>query len=387
MAKKRKDTSDEEELDFKFPKFDEEKFLKRERRNIKTMFISFLFGLLISIISFGFWSLLSESDLRWGLVIIFAIFNASWLRYIFIKLNMDLTDFGRKGWFGSYAIYLFTWLLILIMLCNPPFYDNENPKIDSVVLPDMQEFGGTVKIIAKITDNVGVEKDDISFSLNYQDGSNALTGNFEYTNNVFIYTYTNPLNLLGEFSYNLSATDVNGHTATTEGTFTYNNNTIRLPEPIGADKEPGPLVAYTTTIKFDVDANVGRVYYTVDDGKPINATKNGDYYETNPEYKGWLRNKNVTVRVYAEVIHYFPETYDSQQPLPYVQQHNNTIVDSQTYYFRVSGTPEIGMKESPAADLPTPTFIQVPGFELIVFIVSLAITALIFKYRRKHRRN
>ena len=41
MAKKRREKTDEEEIDFKIPKFDEEKFLKRERRNIRTLFISF----------------------------------------------------------------------------------------------------------------------------------------------------------------------------------------------------------------------------------------------------------------------------------------------------------------------------------------------------------
>ncbi len=64
MAKKRKEKTDEEELDFKLPKFDEEKFLKKERRNIKTLVISFLLGLIIAIISFSFWTLLSGKGMR-----------------------------------------------------------------------------------------------------------------------------------------------------------------------------------------------------------------------------------------------------------------------------------------------------------------------------------
>ena len=47
MAKKRKEKTDEEEIDFKLPKFDEEKFLKKERRNIKTLFLS---SLLVSLL-------------------------------------------------------------------------------------------------------------------------------------------------------------------------------------------------------------------------------------------------------------------------------------------------------------------------------------------------
>ena len=98
MAKKKREKTEEGELDFKLPKFDEEKFLKRERRNIKATFLSFLFGILISIISFGFWSLLSGHDFRWELVLLFCAFNSSWLKYLFTRLNLDLTDFGRKGW-------------------------------------------------------------------------------------------------------------------------------------------------------------------------------------------------------------------------------------------------------------------------------------------------
>ena len=121
MAKRRREKAEEEELDFKFPKFDENNFIKKERRNIKTTFLSFLFGFIIAIISFGFWSLLGGNPFRWELVLLLCVFNASWLKYIFIRLNIDLADFGRKGWFISYAIYFFTWLLILMVLINPPF--------------------------------------------------------------------------------------------------------------------------------------------------------------------------------------------------------------------------------------------------------------------------
>ena len=41
MAKRRKEKDEEEDKPFKLPKFDEEAFLKRERRNVKSTFISF----------------------------------------------------------------------------------------------------------------------------------------------------------------------------------------------------------------------------------------------------------------------------------------------------------------------------------------------------------
>lgn len=380
MAKKRKEKTDEEEIDFKLSKFDEKKFLKREKRNIKTLFLSFFFGLLIAFISFGFWSLLSGSAFRWELILLLGVFNISWLKYLFLRLNIDLTDFGRKGWFGSFATYFFTWLIVLIILVNPPFYDDEDPRVELVVLPEMQELGGTVKIVAKIIDNAGIEKQDIDFSLTYPDGTTdeINSSKFEFEDHILTYTYENIDNLTGEFSFKIIATDANEHSTEKEDTFTYSNDTIKLPEPLGADVSPGPEVTYTSTLKFDVGADVSRIYYTIDDGKEINATHEGDYYQSSPKQVGWMRDRNVTVKVYADIIYYFKNSE---------QQFNNTIVDTTTYYFNVSDVPEIGVEESPKIKLPRPHFEQVPGFETLVFIISLIVVVLIFKYRRKDRRN
>lgn len=382
MAKRRKEKVEGEEFDFKLPKFDEEKFLKRERRNIKTSFLSFLFGLIIAAISFGFWSLLSGNDFRWELVLLFGVFSAAWLKYLFIRLNIDLTDFGRKGWFSTYAIYFFTWLLVLIILVNPPFYDEESPRVEVVTLPGMQELGGTVNIIAKITDNAGIEQQNIAFSLNGED-----IDDFTYENNIFMYTFTNPDNFTGDFDFIITATDVNGYESSINSSFTYSNDTIKLPTPPGTDTPPGPKITYADTIKFDVGTDVSRVYYTVDGGKEINATLNGDFYETTPEYEGWPKDKAVTVTVYADIIFYFVEPLALQAEIPESIQYNNTIVDTQTYYFNVSGDPTIGSEESPVVGMPLPQFFQVPGFELVVFLISLIAVVLIFKYRKNNRRN
>ncbi len=378
MAKKRKEKT-EEELDFKLPKFDEEKFLKREHRNIKTLFISFLFGSVIALISFSFWSLLSGSTFRWELILLLGVFNMPWLKYLFLKLDIDLTDFGRNGWFGSYAIYIFTWLIVLIILVNPPFYDEEKPRVDIVVLPGMQEPGGTVSIVAHIIDNVGVKKQDISFTLLDPDGK-QIAADFTFDDNIFRYTHESPDNLTGDntYTFKITAKDVSGHITEEEGSFRYSNDAIKLAEPIGATIAPGPAVTYSTDIKFDVGSDVIRFYYTVDDGDEINITKGDDFYVTSPKYEGWVKNKNVTVKSYAEVIYYFTN---------YPLQFNNTIVDYESYYFKVSDAIEIGGEKPPEISLPGPRYVgATPGFEVIVFILSLIVVALIFKYRKKDKK-
>ncbi len=391
MAKKRKEKTEEEEFDFKNPKFDEEKFLKKERRNIKTMFIAFLFAIVITIISFGFWVLLNGNEQRWVLVLLFGIINAAWIKYLYLRLNIDLTDFGKKGWFGSYAVYFFAWLLVLIIIVNPPFYDGEKPNVEMVTLPDMQELGGTVNIVARIIDNVGVEKQDIDFTLTYPDGNSTTIDDFSFNKHIFSYTYENPDNTPGKYSYELTAEDKNGLKRVKQDNFTYTDDAIKLTEPLGAtDQNKPPEVTYSTTIKFDVKADVSRVYYTINDGKEINATKNGDYYESSPKIEGWPRNTNVTVKVYADIIHYFEQPINLESygnSIIKIKDYNNTIIDSSTYYFNVSDAVEIGGEDSPPAKLPKPRLIAVPGFELLVFIISLMIVIFIFKYRKKDRRN
>ncbi|UCH72174.1 MAG: hypothetical protein JSW62_01100 [Thermoplasmatales archaeon] len=377
MAKKRKGKEEDEELDFNIPKFDEEKFLKKERQNIKTVFISSLFGIFMAIVCFGFWILLKESgDLRWTLILLVAVVNSVFLRYFFIRFNFDLTTFGKKGWFSSYAVYFFSWLLILMVLVNPPFYDAESPHVEVLILPDMQEIGGTIKIVARISDNAGVQ--NIDFILTYPDDTMHSITDFAFEDDIFMYTYEGPENLTGEgtYSFKINVTDINGHTTEEEGFFIYANDAIKLAEPIGADIAPGPSVTYSTTIKFDVGTDVSRFYYVIDNINSINVTKVGDFYETYPKFNGWVKNKNVTLKACADVIYYFENRN---------QQFNNTILDSDIYYFNVSGAIEIGAEEPPEIDLPKYQPIQVPGFEMIIFIISFIAVILVFKYRKRDR--
>jgi|GEM_PF-364764 len=413
MAKKRKEKKDEEELDFKLPKFDEEKFLKKERRNIKTLFLSFLLGFIIALISLGFWALLSESGLRWELVLLFGVFNASWLKYLFMRLNIDLTDFGRKGWFGSYAIYFFTWLIVLIILVNPPFYDDESPYVDVVVLPDVQELGGTVRIAAQIIDNVGVEKQDISFTLTDPDGS-PISADFTFANNIFSYTHESPDNLTGNntYTFKLTAKDVNGRITEKEGTFKYDNDVIILTTP-----ENGSNLYSYTPIELKVNSNIYtptefkigdnaytkdfRVYYKIDDGEEINVSRldedNRDDYRTSAEYAGWQKSKNVSLNAYVEVIYYFKGVNI---------KFSNTIRDTTTYYFKTLDDVKIG--ESDPLIPPNPLYKlnsekqpenifnyylpkyepigATPGFEVAIFLISLVFVALLFKYRKKDKK-
>jgi len=394
MAKRRKEKDEEEEKPFKLPKFDEEKFLKRERRNIKTTFLSFIFGIAVAVISFGFWVLLSGNSVRWYLVFLFGVITGSWLKYLFIRLNIDITDFTKKNWFASFMIYFFTWLVVLMVIVNPPFYDEEEPLVNLVILPEMQEPGGTVEILAKITDNTGVEKQDITFTL---DGKITPSKDFDFTNDVFRYTYGPPTDFSGDETHNFKMTvkDSSGHTTVREGSFTFSNDTIYLAKP-----QSGSNVVAADDIKFAVRTDVWRVYYTANDGKKINATQQSDrkeYYVTTPEFQGWPPGEeNVTVKVSAMVIcnfqNHFLKDYEGNlildnkdRKIPY--WFVNYINDTSTYSFNVGNESMIGKTESEVISRPEADVAEAPGFEILAFLISLGVVVLIFKYRKKDRRN
>jgi len=392
MAKRRKEKDEEEDKPFKLPKFDEEAFLKREKRNIKATFISFIFSCFMALICFGFWALMGKDNfLRWELVLLVAVVDAIFLRYIFVRLGLDISNFQRKNWFGSYATYFVTWLIIFIVLVNPPFYDDEDPRIEVVVLPEMQEPGGTVDIVAKITDNAGIKKQDITFNI---DGNSE--NNFEYINSIFRYNYTRPNNLTGEeiHNYEITAKDNSGNTKTKKGSFSFSKDTIYLALP-----KSGDLVRAASDIKFGVKTNVWRVFYTVNDGEVINTTQQTDrkdFYITSPEYEGWSPGENVTINVSAVVLYNFENDFLRDEKGNLVLDKNNNpiprwfvnyIDDTNTYSFDVADESTIGKEPIIEISRPKARTVSAPGFEVLVFLISLGISIIILKKRKKDRRN
>ncbi len=393
MAKRRKET-DEGEVDtgFQIPKFDEEAFLKRERRNIKSTIISFLFGCLMALVCFGFWALMGKNfGLRWELILLVGVVNAVFLRYIFIKLKIDLSDFGRKNWFGSYLTYFFTWFIVLIILVNPPFYDDEDPRVELVVMPQMQEPGGDILILAKITDNMGMEKNDISFTL---DGISVSQNDFSYIDNVFEYKYTGPVNITSDQTHNfsLTATDSRGNLEVKTDTFTFSKDTIYLALPKSGDR-----VVAASDIKFGVKTDVFRVFYKVNNGQEINATQQADrkdYYITSPEYDGWVAGENISVKVSAELLYNFENNFQKDDEGNLIVDSNNNaqpkwyvnyINDTTTYVFNVTDESTIGQIDSIEITRPKARIAAAPGFEIIVFLIALITVVLILKFRKKKR--
>jgi hypothetical protein len=414
MEKRRKEKDEEEDKPFKIPKFDEKAFLKKERRNIKASFLSFLFGCLLALICFGFWALMGkELELRWALVFLVAIANAVFLKVVFLRFNVDLTDFGRKNWFGSYAIYFLTWLIVFIVLVNPPFYDDELPQVETAVLPVIQEPGGDVLFVAKITDNVGIDKSSLSLEITDPDGNKTILtpSSYDYDEIIVIFTFENSENKLGDFDYILTVKDNNDLEKKKTGIFSYKKSITEVTSSRFFNITSGDDI--TIEVDEEISPQNFRVYYKLNNGEEINVNRKYKdikaEYETSPEFKGWKEKSNFSMTLFVEVSHYFNNI---------LEKYSNTVEHTEKYEFSTTQGSSIG-DEDPLVPwnwtksydknrkenllnydkydrnkdikgqelLPYPQRVQAPGFEAIVFFISLAAVVLIFKYRKKNRSN
>ena len=399
MAKRRKEEGEQQEpVDFQIPKFDEAAFIKKERRNIKTMFISFLFGLLLAAICFGFWVLLVGSFLQWELVLLVGVVNMVWLRYIFLKLNVDLSEFGRRGWLTSYATYFFTWLLVLVVLVNPPFYDTEAPHVDLAVLPGVQETGGTIFFAAHVVDNIGLNAQGIRLGIIDPNGTTS-TPQFTFEKGILRYTYQNPTNIMGTFPYTLIVPDVNGHKTTVNGSFAYRSDALE----VISSQRTGIASGDVITIKADehISTDNFRVYYRIGNGPELNVSRKDaaskDKYDTSAEFQGWTQDSAQSVHVYAEALHYF-----ANNP----ERFSNTVEDTTAYNFTTANDSNIGTK-TPLVEwnitlyllhksqLPNTVNYQVPyaysqgatpGFEVVGVLAAVVVTLVLVKRKRTNRK-
>jgi hypothetical protein len=280
-----------------------------------------------------------------------------------------------------------------------------------VVLPGMQEPGGTVLIVANIIDNVGVKIAGITFTVVDPNGVQT-TPTFSYEKNMFQYTFENPGNILGRFNYSLLISDVNGMKTEASGSFIYADDVILLTTPVNG----ATLLSYTpielkvnsnvfTPLAFkignDVYADDFRVYYTVNNGNEINVSrqdeKSREDYRTTAEFVGWHPGEAVNFTAYVQVSYYFVNN---------PTQFNNTIQDNNTYHFTTNTT---DVKTGTKTDLIPPSHLYAlhdtkqqsnvlnyyipvprsmgatPGFELIIFVVALSV-ALVAMKKRKHKK-
>ena len=243
MAKKRKQ-KEEEDVEIKLPEFDDEAFMKEENRAAWTSFIAIGYGLICGVISFGVFAI---SGGMWQMAMAVGgvlIFGVAGLFYLF---KIDFHALNWKNYVGSGVFYVLTWLIVLIILINPPFYDNQAPAIKRHTWyiedrPDVYEplnfteglvipSGHNVSVVVIITDNDEVTNIKIEVKRNGVEVPNTeltkVTRNkynysdFDYTKyHGYIYEFKLPASSpAGTYDYLIIVKDDAEHTTRSEGSF------------------------------------------------------------------------------------------------------------------------------------------------------------------------
>lgn len=242
MAKKRKQ-KEEEEVEIKLPEFDDEAFMKEETRAAWTSFIAIGYAIICGGISFGVFAI---SGGMWQLAMAVGavlIFGVAGLFYLF---KIDFHALNWKNYAGSGAFYALTWLIVFIILINPPFYDDQPPAIkrhtqyvednygnhnplnftDGLVIP----YGHNISVVVIITDNdevasikIEVKHDGapVDASLTKVESNKYNYSDFDYNRfHEYIYEFVLPSgSSAGTYTYLITVKDDHGHTTKAEGKF------------------------------------------------------------------------------------------------------------------------------------------------------------------------
>ncbi len=220
MSKKRK-KEDEEDEDFSFPEFDRVEYMKKEINKGKSVLVTIAIAPLFSYISFKIF----EFTMEWTLGFLMFFLGIYILGPVHKQLRIKVEEFGWKEYAMNWAMFFFTWLIVWIILMNPPFGDFTDPTLEHVRigvltdqenntwghLDDVELVNGesyTINVTAKITDNVDIHKDSVS--IEFQGNFYPMTPVDEHTYRIVFEDVTARTN---EYIFTVYMEDVNGHGA------------------------------------------------------------------------------------------------------------------------------------------------------------------------------
>jgi len=128
MAKKRRETDDEdEEQEFKIPEFDRKAYLREEIRDSKAILLSCLLALPL-----GLAAVLLTVYVHFALGLLVGLAGFGLMKPMWGLARLDLTGFDWKKWIFNIGTYFFTFLVVWILLLNPPIIDVSPPVIRNV---------------------------------------------------------------------------------------------------------------------------------------------------------------------------------------------------------------------------------------------------------------
>lgn len=224
MAKKRKKQKEEESYEFKMPEFDEEEYLRKEVRETKTLFVTFFYAALIGVISFAL------TGLEPALAAMVGFIGIVFLRHIYPLIGVNTALLEKKQWGTNIIFYIFTWLLIWIILTNPPFSDIQGPNIkndgiyfeeDGVWIKFTSEnqinVSHNVSFNVTIVDNVEVDESSVHIIIKRENVEVVNAPMENLGDDKYRYIFRNLTTT--RYNYEIKAKDVNDLEESLEGYF------------------------------------------------------------------------------------------------------------------------------------------------------------------------
>jgi hypothetical protein len=241
LAKKRRQKIEKKE-DYVYtpPEIDKHQFIRDELRNAKATFVAFGLAILMGLVSFGL--LIAIGDFRVGAII--GIFGVAALPFIYGKIKLDISGFEWKNWAGVIAVYIFSWLMIAVLLVNPPLTDLASPEIKDVVIEELiidkdgnenwtkalvNTDGETTinldaqfRILVTILDNdeLDVNSINLEFDSTIETNGTVELRELEKHRYSFEARFSQPTAQTGDYKYEITAKDTNGNKEVKSGSIT-----------------------------------------------------------------------------------------------------------------------------------------------------------------------
>jgi hypothetical protein len=330
------------EFPFKVPEFDEEEFIKTEHSKAYVTLLAVALSVLMALIARILWDSLQANDIgfAWRISFLVGMMGLILLPLWFKIFRIDFSKIGKGGWLSSVIYYFFLFIGIFILLVNPPFCDATPPHVEITILPNMQEAGGGVKIIAKLGDNVGIAPSTLELMIKKPNGEQLtkeqLAQKGSISDNLIEIPYENEEKIMGEHIFEIRVKDVNGQLTDKRVNFSYSDEAISLLKPPNnstIDETPNVVVELDKSIfikdeKGEVVPPI--VYLRVKSNQSdkrfdLKYDKDTGLYRSKRDEEGLTKKwdkGSVEVKVFAEVI-----SKDGK--------YKNLIEDSTTYHFIV----------------------------------------------------
>jgi hypothetical protein len=241
LAKKRRQKIEKkEDYIFKPPEYEKSEFIRNELRNAKATLLAFIFAIFMAMISYGFLRLLD--DFRVGAVV--GLFGIVGLPVIYSSLKIDMAEFEKKTWLGVGAVYIFAWLMISMLIVNPPLTDLAEPQINEISIEELEinvttnvttrnwvpvvgnsdgdisiKVNATFRITAEIIDNGALESNSVRCELISIDNQVHTLKKSSSSDYKYAFEYNQAaLNLnAGTYQYKIYAKDESGNDAVSTG--------------------------------------------------------------------------------------------------------------------------------------------------------------------------